>query len=82
MDECGLVIRAALKRKQPIKDDVEVAVDLYTCRKQDLDNILKPTLDLLQRAGVIEDDVQVTSMVLNKIKVKHIKDEGLEVEVL
>jgi Holliday junction resolvase RusA-like endonuclease len=34
-------------RRKPITDDVEVWITLYTARDQDVDNILKPILDLL-----------------------------------
>lgn len=33
--------------KEPISDQLEIHIDLYTRRNQDIDNILKPTLDSL-----------------------------------
>lgn len=79
--EAGYLIKQAMKRKAPIKGEVEVEVDLYTCRHQDLDNIMKATMDLLQKAGVVEDDAQIVSLLLHKYKVKHVKEEGLEIEL-
>lgn len=80
--ECGLLVRAALKRKQPLKEECEVAVDLYHQRPADIDNVLKASLDLLEKAGVLENDRLVTSLVVHKYKVKRKEDERLELEVL
>jgi len=38
---------------------VEMAVGRPDKRRRDLDNIVKPCLDLLERVGVFEDDSQV-----------------------
>lgn len=36
-------------KRKPIADDVEVYIELYHARKQDVDNINKPILDLLSK---------------------------------
>ena len=77
----GLIVKSKLKLRQPIEGDIELSADLYTCRHQDLDNICKATLDMLERAGIVNNDAQVTSILLHKYKVPHVADERLEVEV-
>ena len=39
-------------------------------RRRDLDNILKPVLDVLQYAGVIKDDSQVAELIVRRNVVK------------
>lgn len=58
----------------------QVRVVLYTCRRQDLDNILKPLLDLLQKTGVIENDNLIDNLAACKIKVAK-TEEHIEIEV-
>lgn len=36
-------------KRKPIADPVEVWIELYHTRKQDVDNVLKPILDLLSK---------------------------------
>ena len=61
--------------------DVIVYVWLYTCRDGDIDNIGKCTLDLLQKSGVIKNDKQVVELHMYKERVKHVKDEKMELQV-
>lgn len=60
-------------------DDVLVYITLYTCRKQDLDNIGKVILDLLVKQQVIHDDSQVVELHMYKEKVKTVKEERVVV---
>ena len=52
-----------------IEGDCRVDVDLYLPdrRKRDIDNILKPILDILQLAGVIKDDCQVQELTVARL---------------
>ncbi len=61
--------------------DVIVYVWLYTCRDGDIDNVGKCTLDLLQHSGVILNDKQVVELHMYKERVKHVKDEKMELQV-
>lgn len=47
---------------------VEVLIDAYPPdrRKRDLDNILKPLLDILQDYGVLEDDEQIDILTVRR----------------
>ncbi len=38
-------------------------------RKRDLDNIVKPTLDALQRAGLFDDDYQISRLLITRMSI-------------
>lgn len=59
---------------------VSLKVDLYTCRHQDNDSILKLLQDTLQEAGVFKDDYLIFELHVFKHKCS-IKEERVEVEV-
>jgi crossover junction endodeoxyribonuclease RusA len=61
------LIKAAQARL--IEGDCHVRVELYMPdkRKRDIDNILKPILDILQYSGVIRDDSQVCALSVARI---------------
>ena len=69
-EEAGEDLHKQWKRKTSIKNEVEVFIELYTAYRQDVDNILKPILDLLQKENVIENDSQVTTLNVQKYKCK------------
>lgn len=52
-----------VQKPKPVKGSVRVEI---TCRRvsrrRDIDNIIKPTLDILVRGGLIEDDRHVISV--------------------
>lgn len=51
----------------PLAGDVGLEIVAYfRDRRRDLDNILKPSLDLLQAAGIIENDRQVVRIVATR----------------
>ena len=53
----------------PIKGSikVEIQVCMPDKRKRDLDNLLKPILDVLGNYGVYEDDSQISELSIKKI---------------
>jgi crossover junction endodeoxyribonuclease RusA len=53
------ILRRADLQKFDGPVSVEMAVGRPDKRRRDLDNIVKPCLDLLERAGVLVDDSQV-----------------------
>jgi len=55
-----------IRRKNPLKGKIDVSVEFYFQREADIDNRLKPLLDLLQEANVVENDKQVYSLVVTK----------------
>ena len=59
---------SAVFRGNPISGPVSVEIRLYgpSRRSYDVDNRGKAVLDLLQHAGVIEDDKQVHHLVLHR----------------
>lgn len=65
--------------KNPIKTECEVVIELYTCRFQDTDNIVKATFDLLEDAQIVENDNLIYKHTVTRIKVKHIPEEKLVV---
>lgn len=55
-----------IKKKNPLKGKVDVGIELYFQREADIDNRIKPILDLLQEAKILDNDKQVYSLVVNK----------------
>lgn len=54
---------AMMQRVKRVEGEVEVRIEVYfRDRRRDLDNVAKPALDLLQAAGVLEDDRQVVRL--------------------
>jgi crossover junction endodeoxyribonuclease RusA len=49
-------------------------------RKRDLDNIIKPVLDVMQHAGLVEDDSQVVHLAVSKMFVSTGGKIDLEIE--
>lgn len=69
------------KNRKPISSEMEIYVELHTARAQDVDNILKPILDLLQKYGVIENDRLVYRLTVEKFKAP-VADEHVCVEIM
>lgn len=81
-EECGLLIRAALRRKEPIDEACAVDLTIFYKRDVDIDNLLKATLDLLEKAGVLENDRLITTLTVTKAPVARGESEHVELEVL
>ena len=60
---------------------VSLTVNLYTCRHQDNDSVLKVLQDTLQEGKVFTDDYWIYELHVFKHRCKK-KDERVEVEVL
>lgn len=73
-DEAALKLKAQIKKKKPIESDLEITIDLYTARRQDVDNIVKPILDLLQKNNVVVNDSQIYRLTVEKYKCKVIEE--------
>ena len=56
--------------KQKILGDVSVGIVFYLKRDRDIDGSIKPTLDLLERTGVIENDKYVQALIVEKKKTR------------
>ena len=54
----AIVARASMK-PLPKKMPLSVLIEASASRRRDIDNLVKPTLDMLQVAGVIRDDRMV-----------------------
>ena len=88
-EESGYLLKSAInafsrgKRDPhfPLTENVTVLIKLYTCMHQDIDNILKPILDLMTKSNLITDDSIITLLTVEKVKVKHKNEEKIEVEV-
>lgn len=64
----------------PITSELEVNIDLFTCRIQDIDNVAKPILDVLQKEGLIHNDNLIYRLCMEKFKCKQ-TEERVEVEL-
>ena len=74
-------IQKQTKKKKPISTEMEVSIELHTARRQDIDNIFKPCLDLLMKAEVIEDDSLIYRITGEKFKAK-VTEEHVVIEIL
>lgn len=79
-EEAGWELKRQWKRKTII-GDVSVYIKLYFARRYDWDNCLKASMDLLTKMSVIEDDRQIMFGQVEKIKVPHLKDQKLTIEI-
>jgi Holliday junction resolvase RusA-like endonuclease len=79
--EASLRLQAQRDSKKTIETPCEIWIDLYTCRVQDVDNILKPILDLLQKNGVVKNDNLFYKLDVEKYKVAK-EDERIELEIM
>jgi crossover junction endodeoxyribonuclease RusA len=65
---------------KPTFGPVFVALDIYTRRKMDLDNVAKSILDGLNGIAYVDDD-QVVELLVRKHKVRCAKEERVEIEI-
>jgi Holliday junction resolvase RusA-like endonuclease len=80
IEECLWLIKSQW-RKKTITCDVGIYIVAYICGRGDIYNVVKPILDVLQEGNVIENDNQVDFLQVRKEKVKHKKQEKIEVEL-
>lgn len=79
-EEAGYQLKAQLPKAEPLTENLSISVELHTARRQDVDNILKPILDLLQKQAVIENDSQIYKLTVEKFRCK-IPDEKVTIEL-
>ena len=79
--QAGWKIKIQVRKRKPITKPISIYIKLYHCRARDIDNVLKATLDLLEKMRIIENDKQVEFLQIWKIKVEKMKDQRLEVEL-
>ena len=78
--EAGWEVVAQSQHEKYLEGDVSVFIRAYPPdkRKRDLDNILKPILDVLQDCDVIADDSQISDLRIQRFNPR----KGGEVEIL
>ena len=64
--EAGFMIRNQIKRIIEMKGKIDIRLEYYFKRERDLDNGIKPILDLLQDMGFYKNDNQVWSILAVK----------------
>lgn len=79
-DEAGWIVRQQFKI-DTLNNDVIVYMWVYTTKASDLDNFSKITLDLLQKSQIIKNDKQVVELHMYKERVKHKKEERMELQI-
>ena len=68
--KCAFGLRLSEARGYGDSDiEIEAKVFLPDNRKRDIDNILKPTLDMLESVGYIKDDSQVRKITIERCAV-------------
>lgn len=67
---------SSLAITQPFRVDIE----LYSIQN-DIDGVIKPLLDLLQKSGVVENDRLVVELRVKKFDVHHRNEEGVIMEI-
>jgi Holliday junction resolvase RusA-like endonuclease len=75
VQQCLKIIR----RKNPLKGNIDLDIQLYFKRDADIDNRLKQLFDVLQDANVIVNDIQVQSLVVTKFQDK--QNPRVEIEI-
>lgn len=65
---------------RPVQGPISVALDVFTRRKMDVDNVAKSVLDGLNGIAY-EDDDQVVELLVRKHLVKDAADERVEIEI-
>lgn len=82
-EESILLVKTQAKKQKMIKNELEVNIDFYTAYygRQDVDGIIKPAQDLLQKAGIIENDVLIYRITSEKFKCKK-GEERLEINLM
>lgn len=74
----------AFHTKEKYKGEVllgDIALHLKQKTSKDIDAVIKPVLDVLQDAGVYENDSQIKNLFVTKEKIKSTDAERLEVWV-
>lgn len=81
-EEAGYIVNIQNKGKKMLSCHLGFEVNLYTAYYtiQDIDGILKPTLDLFQKQGVIENDNLILDLHVHKYKTTKDK-ERVEVTI-
>ena len=79
-EEAGYRLKEQIPAGEPITQNLTISIELHTARRQDVDNILKPILDLLQKQEVIENDSQIYKLTVEKFRCK-VPDEKIVLEL-
>ncbi len=69
-DEAGYKLKEQILPGDSITQTLCISIELHTARRQDVDNILKPLLDLLQKQAIIENDAQIYKLTVEKFRCK------------
>lgn len=69
-ENAGKLLKKQWKKRKMMEEQCEVWVELHTSRRQDVDNIAKPLLDLLVKTGYLKDDSLIYKLDIEKFKVK------------
>jgi Holliday junction resolvase RusA-like endonuclease len=80
-EETAWKIKSQWKKKTPIETPCEIWIELYSAYRQDVDNVLKPILDALQKNGVVKNDSLFEKLDIQKFKVPK-AEERVVIEIL
>jgi Holliday junction resolvase RusA-like endonuclease len=80
-EEASYKLKSQIHIRTSISTPCEIWINLFTAYRQDVDNVLKPILDLLQKNGIVENDDQFFKLDIEKHKCKK-EEQRVEVEIL
>ncbi len=72
----GLIwmLKAYNRQKRPLAGEIEVRLHFTVSELRDIDSLVKPVLDCIEKAGVIENDRQIRVLIVRKYSKKRYRD--------
>jgi Holliday junction resolvase RusA-like endonuclease len=67
--------------KKPLTGDVRVHLDFTIAINRDIDSLIKPVLDCLQKAQILKNDSQITRLFVSKKAKKRREEDRIRIVV-
>ena len=79
-EEAMWAIKTQCRNFSMIEEECEVYIDFTYAIRNDVDGIIKPCLDVMQKVGLIKNDSLITYLTVSKEKCKK-GEEKVEIEI-